>query len=190
MIGNTTLSWGLVSRALHWLVAVLVVLLVGHGWWMTGFAPRETRFDHYGWHASLGYFVLALTIGRLAWRLGNPVPQLPASPAWQRAAAHVSHWALYALMLAISVEGWALAGTFRRPLDSVFGLATIRPIVTTQERAVHEQLEQWHSILAWSLVALVAVHVAAAIWHMVVRKDGVMDRMLRSGPRDRGGAPS
>jgi cytochrome b561 len=180
VIANTQVSWGLVSRLLHWLVAVLIVALVGHGWWMTEFPARDARFGHYEWHAAVGYLVLGLTIGRLAWRLGNPVPKLPASPAWERAAAHVSHWFLYALMLGVCIEGWALAGTFRRPLDSVFGLATIRPLVTAQDRTLHERLEQWHAILAWSLAALVVVHVAAAVWHKLVRKDDVMDRMFRT----------
>jgi cytochrome b561 len=81
-------------------------------------------------------------------------------------------------MLAVSIEGWALAGTFRRPLDSMFGLVTIRPLVTSADRALHESLESWHAFLGWTLTALVVVHVAAAIWHKAVRKDDVMDRML------------
>ena len=183
MIGNSTTAWGFVSRYLHWIAAILIVVLVVHGWWMTEFPPREARLAQYAWHASVGYLLLALMLARVFWRLANAVPGLPGTPAWERAAAVTGHWALYVLIFAASFTGWALSGTLRQPLDSVFGVARIPPIVGAGGRGLHESLERWHSILAWTLAVLVVVHVVAAIWHWAVRRDGVMQRMLRSAPQ-------
>lgn len=180
MIGNSATAWGPVSRFLHWVAAVFIVFLVVHGWWMTEFAAREARIAHHAWHASVGYMLLALMFARLFWRLGNAVPGLPAAPAWERAAAPTTHWTLYALIFAATFTGWALAGTLHRPLDSVFGLMRIPPIVATQDRAVRLGLETAHAIVAWTLAALVVAHVVIGIWHLVVRRDGVLQRMLRS----------
>jgi cytochrome b561 len=183
MIGDSATAWGSVSRYLHWVAAVFVVALVAHGWWMTEFAPRDARIAHYAWHASVGYALLALMFARLFWRLGNAVPALPAIPTWERAVTSVGHWTLYALIFAAVFTGWALSGTLRRPLDSMFGLLRIPPIVESQDRGLHESLESWHAIVAWTLAALIVAHVVAAVWHLVVRKDGVMQRMLRSAPQ-------
>jgi cytochrome b561 len=60
MIVNTATTWGLASRLLHWVGAGFIVVLVAHGGWMTEFAPRDSRFEHYAWHASVGYALLVL----------------------------------------------------------------------------------------------------------------------------------
>ena len=184
MIGNTATTWGLASRLLHWAGAGFIVVLVAHGGWMTQFAPRAARFEHYAWHASVGYALIVLMILRLFWRLGNAVPALPGMSAAERVAALGNHWLLYALSLGASFTGWALAGTFRRPLDTtLFGLVRVPPIVASQDQALHQPLESWHGILSWALAALVVVHVCAAFWHLALRKDGIMQRMLTAPPR-------
>jgi cytochrome b561 len=127
MIRNSSTSWGWPAIVLHWIGAVLIVLLLGHGWWMTHLAPRPDRLVHYAGHAALGYDFLVLLILRLLWRWLNPVPALPGE-AWERYAAKFGHIALYVLMLACALTGWALAGTFRSPLNrDVFGFA--RPVI-------------------------------------------------------------
>src|SRR5215470_6460933 len=100
MIRNTTTSWGAVSQLFHWIAGGLILILLIHGWWMVTVPPREVRFEHYGWHASIGYGLLALMILRLLWRSSNAVPDLlPPVPAWERLAARVNHWGLYLLVL-------------------------------------------------------------------------------------------
>jgi len=182
-IGDTATSWGPVSRVLHWVAAALILVLVAHGYWMTDFAPRGSHVPHYMWHASVGYALLALMFVWLFWRLGNTSPRLPAGPAWERVAVVAGHSVLYAMVFAAAFTGWALAGTARKPLDSMFGLLRLPPIVNAApdpERALHATLGTWHSIAAWTLVALVALHVAVAVWHWVVRKDDVVQRMIHS----------
>jgi len=181
-IGDTATHWGPVSRVLHAIGAALILILVVHGFWMTGFVPRGTHFPHYAWHASLGYALIALMFAWLFWRLGSPGPRLPEARAWERAAMSAGHWLLFAMVFVTAFSGWALAGTARQPLDSEFGLLRLPPIVNP-DRSLHPTLGSWHSIAAWTLAGLVALHMLMVAWHWMVRKDGVMQRMFRSAPQ-------
>lgn len=78
MVRNTNERWGWPARALHWIGAAAILVLLLHGWWMTHLAPRTERIANYGWHAALGYDLLMLLILRLLWRLANTVPAIPA----------------------------------------------------------------------------------------------------------------
>jgi cytochrome b561 len=183
MLHNTPQRWGLVAQGLHWVAAALVVYLLGQGFWMTGFAPRDERLAHYASHASVGYFLLALVFVRMLWRWMSRVPPHPAgAPPWERVAAMASHIALYLLLLAESYVGWALAGTYLQPLDrTLFGLVRFPPIVRPGNRELHATLEGGHTVLAWILLVLIAIHVAAAFYHWKIRRDDVMQRMLPTG---------
>ena len=143
-------TWGKVSKAFHWLGAAFIFYLLIHGFWMVGL-PRELRFAHYETHAAAGYLFIALTLARLVWRWTHEVPAQPAGAArWEKVAAHLGHWALYALMLAAALSGWALAGTFKRPLDSVFGVFRVPAIV--RDASLHGAMEQAHVALLRSYV--------------------------------------
>ena len=178
MFSNTSSSWGSATKALHWLAAALIFFLLIHGWIMVGLPTRELRFANYGWHASVGYTTLALMIVRLIWRWINAVPALPLDAArWEIVAARAGHAGLYLLILAATFSGWAMAGTMRRPLDAgLFGFIPVTAIVT--DRALKDQLESAHSLIAWTLAALVVVHIAGALYHLWIKKDGIMQRML------------
>lgn len=174
---HDVMTWGTTSKLLHWLGAALIFYLLIHGFWMVGL-PREVRFGHYETHAAVGYLLIALVLARLVWRWTHDVPPLPAdAPAWEKAAGHAGHWGLYLLMLASAVSGWALAGTFGRPLDSVFGWLRVPAIVSN--KGLHGALEDWHVWLSYALAFLVAAHIAAAFYHWLWRRDDVMQRMLR-----------
>jgi len=183
MIRNSATDWGAIAKFLHWAGAALIVALLAHGWWMVEVPARDARFANYSWHASIGYATLVLLVIRIAWRWTNVVPALPSGAArWERASAALGHWGLYALTLCASFSGWALAGTFRRPLDaSLLGLFPVPALVSSQDRTLHEQLESAHSVLAWVLLALIFVHIAAATYHHIVKKNDVMQRMLPFG---------
>lgn len=144
---------------------------------MTHLAPRPDRLANYGLHAALGYDFLALLILRLLWRWINPVPALEGQ-AWERYAARAAHIALYVLMLAGALTGWALAGTFRNPLTrDLLGIA-LPAIYQSQDRAMHELFEDSHKIIAYLLAALIVVHVLGALRHHLIKHNDVLTRML------------
>ncbi|MCX7312402.1 MAG: cytochrome b/b6 domain-containing protein [Hyphomicrobiales bacterium] len=178
MIGNSTTAWGWPAKLLHWTGAILILLLLGHGWWMTHLAPRPDRFAHYAGHAGLGYDFLVLLMLRLLWRWTHAVPALPAGlQRWERVSAQAGHVSLYILMLGSTLTGWALAGTFRTPLNKdAFGLP-IPSIYTSQDRAMHGLFEESHEILSYLLAALIIVHVAGALRHHFVKHNDVLRRM-------------
>jgi cytochrome b561 len=177
MFRNTTLVWGWPAKTLHWVGAIVILVLLGHGWWMTHFAPRPDRIAHYNWHAALGYDFLALLVLRLLWRWFNTVPTLPLElRRWERAAAQTGHVLLYLLMLLASFTGWALAGTFRTPLATdLFGLRL--PMIVGQDRALHDFFEKSHELLAYALVAVIVLHTVGAFRHHFLKGNDILRRM-------------
>jgi cytochrome b561 len=176
MIGNSESSWGWPAKLLHWIAALGILVLLVHGWWMTHVTPRPDRFANYNWHAALGYDVLALLILRLLWRWTHRVPSLPAGLLrWERIAARTGHTLLYVLMFAASLSGWALAGTFRRPMTGdMFGVQ-IPQIVS--DRGLHDLFEASHTIASYLLGLLLLAHVAGALRHHLVKRNDVLRRM-------------
>jgi cytochrome b561 len=176
MVRNTAALWGWPAKLLHWIAAVAILLLLGHGWWMTHLAARADRIAHYNGHAALGYDLLALLVLRLLWRWANPVPTLPDGlQPWERMAARAGHIALYLFMFAASLTGWALAGTFRTPMNKdIFGVS-VPQIVS--DRAYLDLFEQSHFIMSYLLAALVVVHVAGALHHHFLKHNDVLRRM-------------
>jgi cytochrome b561 len=178
MIRNSTTRWGWPAKTLHWLGAVLILLLLGHGWWMTHMASRPDRLAHYAGHAALGYDLLALSMLRLLWRWLNPVPELPAdSKPWERVSAHAVHALLYVLIFIVSLTGWVVATTARVPMTKdVFGL-NIPRLITAIDRSVRDRFEQTHLVLAYVLAAIVLIHILGALRHHVLKRNDVLRRM-------------
>ena len=180
MLRNTETNWGAVARALHCGTGALIIGMFAYGLWMSEFPAREDRAYHYAIHASIGISLLALMVARLIWRALNPTPTPPAGSAkWEITAARLGHIGLYALVFATLVVGWFLAGSGRRTLDYwLFGIVPMPNMLGT-ESPYHKPLEEAHALLAYAMIALVVVHVAAAIWHARVKRDGVLARMTR-----------
>lgn len=177
MVRNTAAGWGWPAKLLHWVGAAAVLVLLGHGWWMTHLAPRPERIAHYAWHAALGYDLLAIIILRLLWRWLNVVPGLPPElSSFEQFAGRASAVLLYVGMLAATLTGWALAGSFRTPLTAdLFGFNV--PMLGAGQ-ASHGLLEGSHKLLAYLLAALVVVHVASALQHHFLRRNDVLRRMI------------
>lgn len=174
-----------VAILLHWSIALLVLALVGLGLVMTNLAPGSpTQFSLYQWHKSLGITVLLLTLARIGWRLAHPVPALPANlRPWERAAARVTHVGLYVLLLAIPLSGWALVSASPWNIPTVlYGIIPwphLPVLPALEDKAGAEAVaKQAHNLLAWLAVALVALHVAAALKHHFILRDDVLARML------------
>lgn len=178
MLRNTTSSWGWPAKALHWIGALAVLILLVHGWWMTHMVPRPERLANYAWHAGLGYDLLVLLVLRLLWRWANAVPELPPdTKPWERLAAHAGHAGLYVLMFVLAATGWAVAVTARTPMKAdLFGLSFVPGIA--MERNTRDLFEGAHEVLAYVTAALVLVHIAGALRHHFKRND-VLRRMAR-----------
>jgi cytochrome b561 len=163
------------SRLLHWLMAVLVIamLFIGVGMVSTVSARYALLVSI---HKPLGIAILALVVIRLVNRLFNRPPPLPESlPAIQRLAAHASHWALYALMFAMPLIGWGMLSAGGYPIV-LYGPLQLPPILA-QSAPVYALLRQAHTVLAYLLFATVLAHLAAALFHGLIRRDGVLESM-------------
>jgi len=129
------------------------------------------------YHKWIGVTVLALMSVRLMWRLSHrPPPLPPAMPAWQRRIATLAHWMLYMLLLAIPLSGWLYSSAVGVP-TVYLGLWQL-PDLVGKDKALAEALKLAHKSLNFTLLALVVVHVAAAIKHHFVDRDGLLARML------------
>jgi len=181
MLRNTPTNWGSISRWLHWILGLAIVGMIAYGWWMNHVPVRAARLFHRSIHADIGYVVLLLTVLRLVWRGVNPTPELPGdTPRWQRIAARVSHWALYLATILVAMLGWAMAGARAPDYSSWFGLFNV-PQITSPDKAAANAYEARHILFAYVLLALIAIHIAAAAWHHFVRRDRVAVRMIRGG---------
>ena len=140
----------------------------------------------YKWHKWIGVTVFVLAVFRIGWRLSHRPPPLPvAVPSWQQRAAHVSHLALYLLLFAIPVSGWLYSSATGVP--TVYLGWVQLPDLVGRDKALAEFLKQAHIVLNTTLLAVVVIHVAAALKHHFVDHDEVLVRMLpflgRSGDR-------
>jgi cytochrome b561 len=165
------------SRILHWLmaVAILAMLFIGIGM----VATVSSRYDLLvSIHKPLGIAILVLAIIRLINRLINPPPPLPASvPPIQRLAAHASHWVLYALMFAMPLIGWGMLSAGGYPI--VLAGSVQLPAFLPHDASLYATLRQAHTVLALLLFATVLLHLAAALFHGLIRRDGVFSSMAR-----------
>jgi len=163
------------QRVLHWLMAIciLAMLFIGVGMVSTvmpKYAPLVSI------HKTLGIAILALALIRLAVRLRYGAPPLPADlPEPMKLAAHLSHYVLYALMIGMPLIGWAMLSAAAYPVV-VFGGVRL-PAILPQSDSLHTLLWNAHFYLAFVFFALVLMHVAAALFHALVRQDGVFESM-------------
>jgi cytochrome b561 len=182
---NTHRRFGLVALSFHWLVAALFVAMIAIGLTMTALAlTHPWKFPLYQFHKSLGVTIFALVALRLLWRVSGPVPPLPVSlPAWERGAAHLTHWALYALLIVMPLTGWVIVSASPLGIPTVlYGIVRLPHIGFVAERPDKEAIEHVaatvHAVLAWTGIALVALHAGAALRHHFWLKDDVLRRML------------
>jgi cytochrome b561 len=178
MIRNTSSSWGSISRWLHWGLGLTIIALIAYGWWMNHIPARADRFFHRSIHSNIGYAVLVLMALRLIWRAINPVPASPeGTPRWQRILAAVNHWSLYAVTFLVIMLGWAHSGARTQSYSDWFGLFHV-PQFTSPDRAAAKAYEDQHIFFSYVLLALIVIHLAAALWHHFIRRDQVTARMV------------
>lgn len=165
------------ARLFHWIVALLVLATIPVGQVMIQEGlSRPVQDSLFIFHKNVGVLILLIVLARLAYRQFVPPPPLPpAVPDWQRRIAGLNHAALYALLIFMAVTGYVRVRAGGFPIEALdaMGLPALVPR--------SEPLEQWAKDAHWwgriVLVAVIALHILAAIWHGAVRRDGVFSRI-------------
>lgn len=178
LITNTNHQFGVVSKCIHWLVAVTIVALFGVGLWMEGLTYYDSwyRTAPY-YHKSVGVLLGLLMIVRLLWmlRAGKPKP-LKSHQRWEVLSAKLTHVLLYALVFFIVISGYLISTADGRALEvfNWFQIPSMGSLVENQEDIAGEI----HELMAFSLIGLAVVHALAAIKHHFIDKDLTLKRML------------
>jgi cytochrome b561 len=179
---NETYSTG--ARHFHWWTVLLIAIQLPLGIFMvnygarTNFAPPTGQM--YDAHKLIGMLILIFVVARLSYRLLHGAPgDEPTLEPWQRIVSHITHWAIYALLLIVPLLGW-LATSAYGPFQP-FGIPLPRLLADNQDLAA--RIYMAHKASAMLLMLLIAMHVGAALYHYVIRKDGVLNRMWPGLPR-------
>ncbi len=161
----------------HWLAAISILALLAIGWYMVGVPVRTpARGYYYNLHKSLGIVAAVLIAALIALRSMHRSPPLPGSmPAWERRAAVLGHGILYLFMLLAVVTGY-LTPSFSRYGPKLFGIPL--PHWGWDDVALRERFADAHRVITYVLAALIVVHAAAALKHLLVDRDGMFQRML------------
>ncbi len=172
------------ARMFHWLTLALLAIQIPLGLFMTNYAER-TKFAEpsgrmYDTHKLLGMVILLVVAARLIYRFRNGAPDdEPTLEPWQKLISHLTHWGIYGLLVAVPFLGW-LAVSFYGPF-APFGIRL--PALASENQAVADTLFKVHKYSAFLLILMVGMHIGAALFHYVIRKDGVLNRMLPALPR-------
>jgi cytochrome b561 len=190
MLRNDSRQWGQLARLLHWGMALMIAVQVPLGFWMVdaydawlaskGDPTLLMRLSRA--HNTLGFLVLILVMLRLSWRAANPPPDLPvALVAYQRVLARITHAALYTLLIVFPLTGWSALSAYdgEFPIyffgwDNVFRIVPQVPDGSTFDADFFGEMHE----TCWKIGAgILGLHIAAALWHQFVLKDGVLRRM-------------
>lgn len=177
-LANSSTRYGLISKSLHWLIAALILFLIGLGWFMVDLSYYDSRSQSsLHWHRSLGLLVFLLALIALLWRwLSVPPAQEDSLPRWQKIAASAAHALLFLLMLLLPVSGYFISSSAGEaiPLFSTISFPAFFDI--------GETLRDWaiasHYYLAYGGLGLIALHVAAALKHHFIDRDNTLKKML------------
>ena len=170
-----TPRYSAIAMLLHWVLALAIVGSFGMGLYMADLPFSPQRLKLYNWHKWAGVTILTLSAVRLLWRLTHRPPADLPMPAWQRLAAHGTHYGLYVLFFAVPLVGWAYSSAAGFPIVW-FGVLPL-PDFVPADKALAEAIKPWHAYLAYAMALLVLMHVAAALKHHFIDRDGLLSRM-------------
>lgn len=184
---NSETRFGLIAVFLHWLIALLFIAMIAIGLAMTSLALTDPlTFPLYQLHKSIGVTVFGLVGLRLFWRASGTVPTLPEDlTGFERLAARLAHWGLYAILIAMPLTGWVIVSASPLGIPTIlYGLVKLPHIgfiaARPDKAAIEDVASTVHEVLAWCGIALVVLHAGAALRHHFWLKDDVMRRMLPS----------
>ena len=166
-----------VAKLFHWVVVVLLLAQISIALVLPSLLPKTAEDALTAWHLSVGSTILLVMLLRLAWRLTHAPPPAPTDlqPTLRR-LSRVTHWAFYAILIVLPLLGWTTASAYGATVR-LFGLIPL-PALTAPDKAFAEALGEVHGATAVLLLALIALHVAGVLYHVLVKRDRVVHRML------------
>lgn len=184
-LSEETRGYGLIMRVLHWSMAAIMITMILAGIYMVN-GPWNGEFPAsrswlYDYHRGMGFVLMILVIIRLmAYRFTTPPSPLPASvsPA-QRLVSKSVHFIIYASLIIHPLFGWVATNIWGVKNIPVFGMFNLPPLAE-KNRELGNLLLEWHGYMGFAIAALIVLHVAAALYHHMVLKDGVLTRMTRA----------
>jgi cytochrome b561 len=172
----------LTAQALHWLTVFFILMILPVAWVMMSLPTGPEQDRMLVFHRSLGVTIFAVVIIRLAWRSSHPAPPSPSDTArLMELISQFTHWMLYALLIFMPVTGY-LQSADGRPV-SYFVVLNLPGLPKDQE--LGDAAKVLHLLGQWGVYALVGLHVGATVWHVAIRRDGLLDRMIP--PQDQSG---
>ena len=166
-----------VAQGFHWLVLGLLAVQFAVAWTMPDITPKTPDAGLVAWHLSIGATILLVMLLRLAWRTTHTPPPPPADlPRPLQWLSRITHWLLYAILIVLPFMGWANASSRGYPVR-LFGIIPLPALVAKGDPFAHS-LGGYHADLALVLLGVIALHVSGALFHLVVKRDGVAQRML------------
>ena len=180
-VGTPVIGYSGVAKLLHWLVVLLLCLQYVAAFNMPHIGRNPTMTPIISLHFSLGLLIIFVLLARLAWRWthAEPPPQ-DGLPPWQLLTARVAHWALYALLVVLPLLGW-LNASFRGFDLSFFGLFGVPRLVAPRSPGFAWTGDVHIALSYYFFLPIVGLHIAAALYHQFIKKDGVLGRMLPEG---------
>ena len=184
---NGARRYGGVAMTLHWTIAAAILFMFWLGPYMADLPVEDPwQFPLFQLHKSIGLTILVLSLLRLGWRLANPVPDLPHHMTrWERIAARSVHRLFYVLMVAVPFMGWATVSAAPLAVPTMwFGvfewpdLPVLGDLPRAQKQMIEGPLEDTHGFLAFLMLGLVILHIAAALKHHFLDRDNVLKHML------------
>ena len=172
---HTPVRYTRTAMALHWFLALAILGAFALGLYVADLSPSPERLQFITWHKWAGITILALSGLRLLWRVTHRPPADVPMPAWQLRAAQVMHLALYGLFFAVPLAGWAYSSAAGHPIVW-FGVLPLPDFVPVDKPLAHD-LKELHEALAWALVVIAGLHIAAALKHQFIDRNGLIDRM-------------
>ena len=177
MSKRTPQGYDALQISLHWLIAVLIAFAFACAWIFDDMPLSPDKFKFINWHKWTGITVMSLFFIRFGYKLIRGIPAVdPAIPAIERKLAVSVHHLLYALMLALPLLGWMMSSAKGFPVVA-WGILPLPDLVAKNE-ALGEILKNAHQFLAYSLLLLIGLHIAGALKHYLIDKDGTLGRML------------
>jgi cytochrome b561 len=188
-MAQALIRYSRVAMALHWIMALAIISMLAGGLIVADMLDQDPSppiaFDLIQLHKSVGITILLLSVVRVIWRLTHRPPALPLMPTWQTRLAHFSHFGFYGLMFALPLSGWAMVSASKYNFPTLLYFTQIEwphiPFLvgrTDLSGIFHES----HELLGYGAIALLVLHIGAALYHHYKLRDDVLRRMM-PGPR-------